>query len=229
MKPQQVRDTLAQTLEDHRLSRAERASLKRILDHVRSDQRQLANYRSIAFDLARDAAGDSDAAAVLDWLEGVVKLLHNAATDEGQAVTAEACFSPGDNCPRRIGGLLAAARHSVDICVFTITDDRITDAILAAHERGVAVRIITDDDKAADLGSDATRLARAGIEVRLDRSQYHMHHKFALFDRSQLLTGSYNWTRGAAENNEENFIITGDLRLIEPFADLFDRLWNQFG
>ena len=27
----------------------------------------------------------------------------------------------------------------VDICVFTITDDRLSDAIVAAHRRGVAV------------------------------------------------------------------------------------------
>ncbi len=38
----------------------------------------------------------------------------------------------------------------------------------------------------------------------------HMHHKFALFDGGRLLTGSYNWTRGAAETNYENVIDTTD-------------------
>jgi cardiolipin hydrolase len=55
-----------------------------------------------------------------------------------------------------------------------------------------------------------------------------MHHKFALFDGSLLLTGSYNWTRSAASSNEENFIITGDLRFIKPFSELFEQLWQQF-
>ena len=117
----------------------------------------------------------------------------------------------------------------VDLCVFTITDDRLTSAILEAHHRGVRIRIITDDDKAADLGSDAAQFLNAGIALRTDRSRYHMHHKFAVFDGTLLLNGSYNWTRGAAENNEENFIITSDRRLVEEFSAAFEKLWKQVG
>jgi cardiolipin hydrolase len=53
-----------------------------------------------------------------------------------------------------------------------------------------------------------------------------MHHKFALFDDARLLTGSYNWTRSAADCNEENLIVTGDPRLVGPFRQEFDKLWN---
>ena len=35
----------------------------------------------------------------------------------------------------------------MDICVFTITCDEITAAVLGAHKRGVRVRIITDNDQ----------------------------------------------------------------------------------
>ena len=142
---------------------------------------------------------------------------------------AEAYFSPGDDCPRAIGRLLASARRTADICVFTITDDRLSDAILDAHRRGVAVRIITDDAKAEDLGSDVGRFERAGIPMRVDRSPFHMHHKFAILDGATLLTGSYNWTRGAARDNEENLIVTDDPRLVAPFAATFDRLWEKLG
>ncbi|MFN6312385.1 MAG: phospholipase D-like domain-containing protein [Planctomyces sp.] len=44
---------------------------------------------------------------------------------------------------------MATARNSIDLCVLTITDDRLTDSVLAAHQRGVSIRIITDNDKAA--------------------------------------------------------------------------------
>jgi phosphatidylserine/phosphatidylglycerophosphate/cardiolipin synthase-like enzyme len=54
-----------------------------------------------------------------------------------------------------------------------------------------------------------------------------MHHKFAIFDGALLLTGSYNWTRGAARDNEENFITTPDRRLIASFTAAFGRLWNS--
>jgi cardiolipin hydrolase len=91
------------------------------------------------------------------------------------------------------------------------------------------VRVITDDEKALDLGSDVTALARAGVPVRTDPSPAHMHHKFAVFDRERLLTGSYNWTRGAARDNGENIIVTADPRLIERFARYFERLWESLG
>jgi mitochondrial cardiolipin hydrolase len=227
MKPQQIRDMLAQTLQDRCLSRSERSALNQIFGHLDPTEQQLANYRSIAFDLARDAVDVTNSNLVLEWLEDVIKLLQQS-TGDTRPASAEAFFSPSDDCPRRIRGLLARATQSVDICVFAITDDRLSSAILEAHRRGVRIRIITDDDKATDLGADATSLSNAGIDLRMDRSRYHMHHKFALFDRSQLLTGSYNWTRSAAENNEENFIITGDPRFIKPFSELFERLWQQF-
>ncbi len=88
--------------------------------------------------------------------------------------------------------------------------------------------MITDNEKAFDLGSDTERIAQAGVPLKIDRTTNHMHHKFALFDRKQLLTGSYNWTRSAAKYNEENFIVTDDRSLIVPFEREFDRLWDAF-
>jgi phosphatidylserine/phosphatidylglycerophosphate/cardiolipin synthase-like enzyme len=125
--------------------------------------------------------------------------------------------------------LLGSAKRTLDICVFTITDDRISGAVLAAHRRGVKVRIVTDDEKADDLGSDIAEFKKAGLAVRTDNSTFHMHHKFALVDGALLLNGSFNWTRSASMNNQENFVITGDARLIGAFAKEFERLWNQFG
>jgi phosphatidylserine/phosphatidylglycerophosphate/cardiolipin synthase-like enzyme len=142
---------------------------------------------------------------------------------------AEAWFSPHDDCPGRIINLFAEARSHADVCVFTITDDRISEAMLAAHARGLRIRIITDNDKAHDLGSDIDRLAAAGIAVRIDRSPFHMHHKFALFDGRLLLQGSFNWTRGAARDNQEDLIVVDEPRLITAFGREFERLWTQFG
>lgn len=36
----------------------------------------------------------------------------------------------------------------MDICVFTITNNMIRDAIISRHEQGVRVRIVTDDNQA---------------------------------------------------------------------------------
>ena len=222
----ELKEMLRQTLEDRRLSRSEKRALKDVLAEAILSEQDAALYRSAAFAVARESLNDAPSREIVEWLEEVVKLLHSPA--DQKPTRAECHFTPGDDCPTRIGGLFTAARNSADVCVFTITDDRISSAIIEAHRRGVEVRIITDNEKAFDAGSDVTRLEEAGVQVRVDRTPFHMHHKFAVFDRELLVTGSYNWTRGAAENNEENFIVTDDRRLLEPFCELFERMWKQF-
>jgi phosphatidylserine/phosphatidylglycerophosphate/cardiolipin synthase-like enzyme len=221
--PEVVDELLTRTLDDHRLSRSERQALEQTLQELERVEDRAAVCRR-AFELARGVEGRE----VLDWLEGVVKVLMRPSGQAPQGLDlAEAHFSPGDDCPRTIVQLLGLARSTLDVCVFTITDDRLSTALIDAKRRGVAVRVITDNDKVSDEGSDIIRLDEAGIPVRVDRTEYHMHHKFALIDGRILLTGSYNWTRGAARYNNENFISTSDRRLITPFTQVFEGLWRS--
>lgn len=229
MKPDQVDEVLRQTLDDARLSRSERKVLTALFAEHADYPARLDLFRHRAFAIAREGLSSHRDRQLLDWLEEVVKALGVASGHpEAAPRLAEAFFSPGDSCLRRIVSLIRSARRSIEICVFTITDDRIANALLDAHARAVTLRIISDDEKVYDQGSDIERLAREGIAVRVDGSEYHMHHKFALFDRSLLVTGSYNWTRAAAKHNEENIVVTSDERLLRSFATTFDGLWREY-
>lgn len=222
----EIDEMLRLTLEDHRLSRGERRALEATLSRWNADEQQLALLRSRAFAIARDELVGPTGHGVLDWLEEVTKaLIPKQATSTSEETTAH--FTPGNDCLNAIVGQFRRARNSADVCVFTITDDRITSAILDAVSRRVNVRIITDNDKASDLGSDIQRLSSAGIAIRVDRTEYHMHHKFAVFDRRVTLTGSYNWTRGAAEYNEENLIVTDNRQLTQQYNETFEKLWQK--
>ena len=222
-----LRQMLAQTLDDYRLSRNERRALRDNLEDFIRDEASQRKCHQTAFELARGEIDAVNSNAVLEWLEDVSRVIRQAAAPEDTQTDVDVIFSPGDHCWQRIAGLLKSARQTVDICVFTITDDRITSAILDAYSRKVAVRIITDNDKAFDRGSDVERLARAGVDVCVDRTSHHMHHKFAIFDRKRLLTGSYNWTRSAATGNHENLIITDDDRMVTAFQAEFESLWTE--
>ena len=225
MNMQPVDDILRGTLADFRLSRGERGILVNLVDQMAGNEQQLALLRSRAFAIAGEKLVDPTALGVLEWLEEVVKALQPR--EPRAEVEDEVLFTPGDDCPRRIGRLLSQARQAMEICVFTITDDRISEEIVGAHQRGVKIRIVTDNDKANDLGSDVDRLARAGIPVRRDLTEYHMHHKFAVIDGHIALSGSYNWTRGAAQYNAENLLITSRSRLIGLFSAQFELLWKE--
>ena len=50
-------------------------------------------------------------------------------------------------CVCRLLSVLRSAQRTLDVCVFTITCDEIADALLQAHQRGVRVRIISDNDQ----------------------------------------------------------------------------------
>jgi phosphatidylserine/phosphatidylglycerophosphate/cardiolipin synthase-like enzyme len=206
------------------MTRSERKALKAVLADDRVDRAERALIRSQAFELARERLNHCEDGAVVDWLEEVVKALN---TDLVQVKPGKAFFSPGTECLQAIQIAIAATRAQLDLCIFALSDDRIYEAILAAHQRGVAVRILSDDQKVEDRGADAYKLLRAGIEVRVDKSPAHMHHKFALFDRATLLTGSYNWTRSAATKNQENLVELHDPYLVKRFADEFERLWRE--
>lgn len=226
MTPDELRTLLAETLDDCQLSRSEKRALTARLKDTSLSEADQVLFQRTAFELAARTISGTNTRSVLEWLDEVTSILRRAAGSPQSAGEADVCFSPGEACWTRIAGLLRTSRQKIDICVFTVTDNRITREILETHRRGVEIRVITDNDKSNDQGSDIGRLAESGLRVRVDRTSNHMHHKFALFDNARLLTGSYNWTRSAADYNEENLIVTSDPRLVGPFQREFDRLWN---
>jgi len=142
-------------------------------------------------------------------------------------VTSHAFFSPGDDCLNAIITGIEEAAQSIKICVFTISDDRISDAIVRAHRSGIRIKIISDNDKLYDKGSDIRELAAKGLEVRVDKTRSHMHHKFAIFDDTHVLTGSYNWTRSAALYNHENVLVTDNPSIVRDYRREFEKLWDR--
>ena len=240
MNPDELTRFLSQSLADRKLSGGERSALADWLaKNVATDQhRGLA--RHTAFEVARRAIADPVAVDVVEWLEDVMKVLAPLAPPVAHAPGSpgkdEAFFAPGERCLQQIVHRFGQCRRTADVCVFTITDDRISRAILDAHRRGVAVRIVTDNEKQHDAGSDVQKFHEAGIAVKTDDMHGpadtglngHMHHKFAIFDGTHLLNGSYNWTRGAADLNFENVVDTADAALVAAFAAEFARLWNRF-
>lgn len=223
----QIAGLLALSLEDHRLTRSERQEIATPLQEL--DESERLTVGRLAFTMVeRQLNDDEDAMNLLRWLERIMSaLIQRQADTSGYVQPPEAFFSPEDDCADHISQLIDNTLKSVDICVFTITDDRISNAVIDAHRRGVKVRIITDDDKAQDLGSDIDRFRKVRIPLRTDRSEYHMHHKFAIFDGRRILSGSYNWTRGASLNNQENIVLSSDPGLVRAFTRTFEKLWKR--
>lgn len=224
-------EVLERTYDDERLSRTEARALGAWLEAQRLSPSRRRALRSEAFGFAARQAQGAGVGDLLAWLEGVLARVDAAieAQQPAPGVGAHAWFGPGTDCLRALLEAWRRVRERADVCVFTITDDRLTREIEAAVRRGVRVRIVSDDAKSEDPGSDVDRLRAAGAEIVLDAGEAHMHHKFAVFDRHQLVTGSFNWTRSASEVNAENLVVTDDPRLVGAFEAEFERLWRRLG
>lgn len=214
---------IKKTFEDKKLSSSEKKALKMNIEEAALDANKRNTLRAGIFNFAREQAEGEKNKEIIDWLENINKLL----ISENPVFKEQVFFSPGADCRNTIVDMIKNTRSFLNICVFTISDDRISDEIIRAVKRGVKIKIITDDEKTHDFGSDIMKFAQAGIEVKTDNSSAHMHHKFALFDGKTVLTGSYNWTRSAFQMNQENILITDNKTAVDRFQQEFNRLWPQ--
>jgi len=212
---------LETSIADEVFSRNEKKTFKALVSESMLDQNRLNFLRSKIYELASKKITTSNHQFILDWIKTANSALILPATD-----TTDAFFSPGDACRNTIIRHIETATEKLHICVFTISDDSITNSLLTAFKKGINIKLITDNDKSFDVGSDVEQLAKAGIAVKMDTSPNHMHHKFMVADQRSLITGSYNWTLSAARYNHENIIVTREAGVVRSFAQQFDQLWG---
>jgi len=227
MNRQELREALLSTAQDGKLSRAERQALRQVIaDREMGDSERRALQGELFAAVVEQLSGEPERALV-EWLSDILPLLAIAEKSAAGPRSHRCYFGPEDPMVETVEGLIRGIRGSLDVAMFTVTDDRIAHALLDVHKRGCQLRMIVDDDKAGDRGSDVARLAAAGIPLLVDRSPHHFHHKFAVFDGRTLLNGSYNWTRSADRNNRENFLVTDEPGLVQPYVDAFDEMWRE--
>lgn len=168
------------------------------------------------------AISNNDGVGAIRWLDSSYLLI-----ERNSFRLHEVLFSPGQDIPENLGFYLSQAKKTIDICVYTISDEKLAKCLIAMHKKGIKVRIITDNHKMQDAGSQIKSMAREGISVKIDNSKYHMHNKFGIIDNRIIFTGSYNWTYTAQQHNQENLIITTNYTIVHKFMDEFAALWES--
>jgi len=194
--------------------------ISNLINRLNREERHELRYR--LFNEARRLEVTSSGQQSLFWLQNCFELI-----DEYMFRIHRVLFSPGTDILESISDLLTQAKQTLDICIFTITDERLAEDILYCHQRGIKVRIITDDDKMYDHGSAIKGLKNAGIPIKIDHSRYHMHHKFGIIDSRIVFTGSFNWTYTASKHNQENLLITTNFDITKQYVEQFEQLWSE--
>lgn len=214
------------SLADHILSRSEKRTLKVEAKDLVLTERDRQFLKSEIKKMAIAKAFGQSNAHIIEWMYEANKILSLPASPNKSHIP-RVIFSPGDECREAIISHIRFANQSIRVCVFTISDDKISRELIHAHRRGKKVQIITDNEKQFDMGSDIEEFRKAGIGVIIDQTSAHMHHKFALIDQNITITGSYNWTRSAATSNHENILISKDPIIYKAYAKEFESLWKE--
>ena len=154
---EQIIAHLKETIADELLSKPERKALRELVAEQSLDQDQLNFLRSKIYEMANEKVTEANYRFIIEWVRNV-----NSALSANAVEKSDVFFSPGDSCRDVIIQQISSAITRIKICVFTISDDRISEAIMTSHKRGLDIRIITDNDKSFDMGSDISRLAQAG-------------------------------------------------------------------
>lgn len=123
-------------------------------------------------------------------------------------------------------GLLAAidaARAELDIAAYDLDLWSLRDALLAAHRRGVKVRMVMEADQAET--EEVLALTAAGIPLVQDLPDGLMHDKFVVIDRQAVWTGSMNFTLNGAYRNDNHLLVLNSPVAAAVYREEFEEMF----
>ena len=140
---------------------------------------------------------------------------------------------------RGIAAFLAEARRSLDIAMYDIRSESdagalVIASLLAASQRGVAVRMVYDVSHPGPIpvppppetkpeAIEALAVPTRGIAGVPDL----MHHKFVVRDGEAVWTGSTNWTDDSWSRQENVIAIVESREIAYAYALAFEQLWER--
>jgi phosphatidylserine/phosphatidylglycerophosphate/cardiolipin synthase-like enzyme len=117
------------------------------------------------------------------------------------------------------------ARLSVDAAIYDLNLWSVRDALLSAYRRGAAVRLVIESDNLDE--PEFQDLKAAGIPLLGDRREGLMHNKFVVIDRSQVWTGSMNFTTSDGYWNNNNLLQVRSTQLADDYTTEFNEMFQD--
>ena len=179
--------------------------------------RRLGYFKYVMIGLLLLAFGFLAGASVRNWAQAKNTPTTKAETTQtvpanSSTAVVTALFSPEDNIQKTLVNTINKAQRNILVQAYLFTDERIGNALIAAHKRGVNVEILLDSDMALGGKNVLTmQFFEAGIPVRLETHYENAHNKIMIFDhdtaKALVVTGSYNFTYSAQKRNAENVVM----------------------
>ncbi|MHC4600533.1 MAG: phospholipase D-like domain-containing protein [Planctomycetota bacterium] len=158
------------------------------------------------------------------------------AEGRGKGPVIRAYFSPKGGVLDAVVNEIRRSNRRLDVGLYMLTAPKLAWEIVAAHQRGVEVRVILDE-RMTERWSELKTLKKHKVPTWLFHlkqgrnapSPPQFHHKFAVVDGETVITGSFNWTVTADQRNHENLLVVRDKDLATKYTEAFEKALKLAG
>ena len=166
---------------------------------------------------------DAPADAAPDGVDGV-----GCSALTPRTVPLEAFVGP-TGLQTRMTTLIDSAKTTLDVQMYLFTVKPLADRIVAAKQRGVAVRVILDPDEPGNAAVEPILMA-GGVTFRQATPLYtYSHAKYLIVDRSSVAIMSMNFNVDAMSNERNHGVIDKDPEDVSDVQAIFDMDWAAAG
>ena len=142
----------------------------------------------------------------------------------------EIYFSPEDGVAGKLLTLIKSAHESIYFLAYSFTSNELGEAIIQKAAEGLTVAGVMDGGQIdSNQGTEFDPFAQAGVDVRRDGNAGLMHHKVIIIDGFIVITGSYNFSASAEQNNDENVVVIHNADVAVQYMQEFQRVFSRAG
>lgn len=125
------------------------------------------------------------------------------------APSVQVGFSPEGSAQALVLQVINHAHKSIRMMGYAFQAPDIARALIAAHERGVDVRIVVDEKRNRVKASRKVmdEIVQHGVRLRTDAHYHIQHDKTIIADARLVETGSFNFAPSAETMNSENVVV----------------------
>jgi len=136
--------------------------------------------------------------------------------------SVSAHFSPKGSCTETVVHEIKSARREILVLAYSFTSRPIAEALIDAKLRGVHVDIILDHSNETEVHTEMPFLVEQGIVPVIDAHHAIAHNKVMILDGRTIISGSFNFTNQAENENAENLlVIKGHSDLVSMYRENF--------
>lgn len=142
---------------------------------------------------------------------------------ETYILSGQVFFSPKGGAQGAIVEQIQNAKSSIYVQAYSFTSKPIIEALVRAQKRGVNVIAILDKSNVSGKYSAADLIDHFGVGTLIDGKHKIAHNKVMIIDQEVVITGSFNFSKVAEEDNAENLLVLKSPQL----ADAYYQNWEK--